>query len=271
MVGAVAGCALAEALLRLFVAIAPAGIPFLGKAHLDLRIIFFTGIVSIVCGIFSGLAPALQKPTAQMLTGQSLTISSRAAMRQWLVVGQIAAGMVLLIGAMLLLRSFSNLRNQQLGMRDDSTLTVSITLGEHGYPTAEQLMTFFQQLARQLQCGPGVSLVAASDSLPPAASHNDLRYDSIVVSGEPPSTGGSGGLVTYRLVSPDYFRALDIPILQGKCFSEEQLISSDRFVVLSQQLATRLFPGRSPLGEHLDSMNGTGRLLGTRSLESQPM
>ena len=151
----------------------------------------------------------------------------------------------------MLLRSFSNLQNQQLGMRADNTLTVSITLGGHNYPTAERLMTFFGQLARQLQFGPGVSLVAVSDSLPPTASHDDGRYDSIIVSGRPPSTGSSGGLVTHRLVSPDYFRALDIPIVQGEGFSEGQLTSSDHFLVLSQQLATRLFPGRSPVGERL--------------------
>jgi putative ABC transport system permease protein len=251
LVGAAAGCALAEGLLRLFIAIAPAGIPFLEKAQLDLRIVCFTVIVSIVCGALFGLAPASQKPTAQMLTGRSFTAATHAAVRQSLVVGQIAASIVLLVGAMLLLRSFSNLQNQQLGMRADNTLTVSITLGGHNYPTAERLMAFFQQLARKLQYGPGVSLVAVSDSLPPADNHNSARFASIIVPGRPPSTGGSGGLVTYRLVSPDYFRALDIPLVQGKGFSEEQLTSSDRFIVLSQQLATRLFPGRSPVGERL--------------------
>ena len=174
--GAVAGCVLAEGLLRLFIAIAPAGIPFLGKAHLDLRIICFTVIVSIVCGALFGLAPALQKPGAQILAGRSFTAELHAAVRQWLVVAQIAASLVLLTGAMLLLRSFSNLQNQQLGMRADNTLTVSITLGGHSYPTAERQMAFFQQLTRQLQFGPGVSLVAVSDSLPPAGKHNNMRY-----------------------------------------------------------------------------------------------
>jgi putative ABC transport system permease protein len=172
LAGGVAGCALAEGLLHVFIAIAPAGIPYLGKAQLDLRIVCFTVLLSIICGALFGLAPALQKPSGEMLTGRSLTSVSHATVRQWLVVSQIAASMILLAGAMLLLRSFWNLQNQHLGMRDDNTLTVSITLGEHNYPSAERMMTFFQHMAQRLRYGPGVSLVAVSDSLPPAANHN---------------------------------------------------------------------------------------------------
>jgi putative ABC transport system permease protein len=250
LVGAAAGCALAEALLRLFISIAPAGIPFLGKAQLDLRIICFTVVVSIACGALFGLAPAAQKPTAQMLAGRFFTAAAHAAVRQWLVVGQIAASLVLLVGAMLLLRSFSNLQNQQLGMRADNTLTLSITLGGHNYPTAERMMVFFQQLEHRLQFGPGVSLVALSDSLPPAASHNGGRYDSIVISGRPPATEASGRLVTSRWVSPEYFRALDISV-QGGGFREAELSSNEHFVVLSQLLASRLFPSENPIGERV--------------------
>ena len=249
--GALAGFALAEVLLRLFIAIAPAGIPFIAKARLDLRIIGFTIAVSLICGAVTGLMPALQRPAAQMLAGRSITAAAKAHTRQWLVVGQIAASMVLLAGATLLLRSFLNLQDQPLGMRDDNTLTVSITLGEHNYPTDERMMTFFEQLKTRLQYGPGVSLVAVADSLPPAANANGRRYDSIAIPGRPASNEGNGGLVTFRWVSPDYFSALDIPILQGAGFSEEQLTSSDHFVALSKDLATRLFPDRSAVGERL--------------------
>lgn len=251
LAGAVAGCSLAEGLVRVFIAIAPAGIPYLEKAQLDPRIIGFSVILSIACGALFGLAPALQRPNGEMLTGRSFTSVSHATVRQWLVVGQIAASMVLLAGAMLLLRSFWNLQHQQLGMRDDNTLTASITVGQRDYPTGESEMVFFQRLRRQLQYGPGVSLVAVSDSLPPGANHNDQRYDQIVVSGRPPSPGGNGGLATFRWVSPDYFRALDIPIVRGEGFSEEELSSSERFVVLSQELAARLFPGQNPIGQRL--------------------
>jgi putative ABC transport system permease protein len=251
LAGAIAGCALAEGLLHVFIAIAPATIPYLNKTHIDLRIACFTILLSILCGALFGLAPALQRPNREVLNGRSLTLASRASVRQWLVIAQIATSMVLLAGAMLLLRSFRNLEDQPLGMRTDNTLTVSLTLGEHNYPSAQQQMAFFQQLTTRLRYGPGVSLVAAVDSLPPAANHNGRRFDSIVVSGEPPFSQGNGGLVTYRWVSPDYFRSLDIPIIRGQGFAEDEMDSNDHFVVLSQRLVRLLFPGKDPIGQRL--------------------
>jgi putative ABC transport system permease protein len=252
LAGAIAGCLLAEGLLRVFLALAPASIPYLHRTQLDLRIIGFTVALSMVCGALFGLAPALQRPSREALSGRSHLGLTHASVRQWLVVAQIAMSLVLLAGATLLLRSFRNLENQHLGMRADNTLTVSVTLGEHNYPNAERMMTFFQQLEHRLQFGPGVSIVAMSDSLPPEANHSGGRYDSILVSGKPPSNVGPSVIVTDRRVSPEYFRALDIPILRGKEFSEDELSSSDHFVVLSQQLAGRLFPGEDPIGQRLN-------------------
>jgi putative ABC transport system permease protein len=251
LAGAVAGCLLAEGLLHVFVALAPPSIPYIDKAQLDLRIVCFTVVLAFVCGALFGLAPALQRPREGMLTGRFLASISHAVVRQWLVVAQIAASIVLLTGAMLLLHSFWNLQNQQLGMRDDNTLTVSITPGEHNYPTPQSMMALFQQLEYRLQFGPGVSLVATSDSLPPASEHDKGRYDLIEVSGRPPFTGGTGQVVTYRLVSPNYFNILDIPIVQGEGFSDEELTSSEHFIVLSQLLASRLFPDNDAVGQRV--------------------
>src|SRR6266851_4551672 len=252
LAGAVVGWILAQGLLHLFLALAPAGIPYLDKAQIDLRIVCFTVVLSLVCGALFGLAPALQKPSGKMLTGRSVASVSHAAVRQWLVVAQIAASMVLLTGAMLLLRSFWNLQNQQLGMRADNTVTASVTLGQHHYSTAASRMVFFQQLAARLRFGPGVSVVSVSDSLPPSDGHDGMRYGEILVGGRPHSMQGPGAVVRDRSVSPEYFRALDIPIVRGEGFREEDLSSSDHFVVLSQQLAGLLFPGEDPIGQRLN-------------------
>jgi len=252
LTGAVAGCVLAEGLLRVFVAIAPPSIPYLDRAQLDLRIVGITLLLSVVCGIAFGLAPALQRPNGERLSGRSLISAPHASARQWLVVGQIAASMVLLAGAMLLMRSFWNVQNQQLGMRDDNTLTASITLGDHHYATAASKLEFFQQLATRLRFGPGVSVVSVSDSLPPTEGHGGVRYSEILVAGKPPSSGDAGAVVRDRLVSPEYFRALDIPILRGEAFRDEELSSSDHFIVLSRDLAERLFPREDPIGKRLN-------------------
>ncbi|HZC42800.1 MAG TPA: ABC transporter permease, partial [Acidobacteriaceae bacterium] len=162
----VAGCILAEVLLRIFIAIAPAGIPFLAKAHLDLRIILFTVIVSVVCGALFGLVPALQKPSPQLQNDRAFVAGSAAKIRQWLVIGQIAASVVLLTGGVLFLRSFWNLQHQHLGMQTQNTMTATVTLEHRHYDTAERQMTFFLELGNLLRFGPGVNSVATSDSVP---------------------------------------------------------------------------------------------------------
>jgi putative ABC transport system permease protein len=252
LAGAVAGCILAEGLLHVFVALAPPSIPYIGKAQLDLRLVCFTVALAFACGALFGLVPALQRPREGMLTGRFLASISHAVVRQWLVVAQIAASIVLLTGATLLLRSFWNLENQQLGMRDDNTLTVSVTLGEHNYATPESKMAFFQHLATRLRFGAGVSVVSVSDSLPPADGHGGMRYGEILVAGRSRSSEGAGAVVKDRWVSPEYFRALDVSIVRGEGFREDELSSSDHFVVLSQQLAGLLFPGEDPIGRRLN-------------------
>ena len=247
--GAVAGITFAEGLLHLFLRMAPPGIPYIAKAQLDLRIISFTVLLSFVCGAVFGLIPALQRPREEMLTGRSLGTISHAGIRQWLVVGQIAASVVLLTAAALMLRSFWRLEHQQLGMREDNSMTASITLGARNYSNGANKMAFFQQLATRLRFGPGIEVVSISDSLPPANGHEAVRFREILVDGRPPSTAGEGAVVTARSISPEYFRALDIPIVRGEGFRDEDLTSNDRVVVLSQRLTEMLFPAGDAIGK----------------------
>jgi putative ABC transport system permease protein len=254
--GGVAGFAFAEILLRLFVAMAPEGLPFLATARLDLRILLFTLAISLVCGIVIGIVPALQRPCAEALAGRTTIHASHAILRKWLVVGQIAASMVLLAGGALLFRSYLNLNSQQLGMRTESVVTASISLGQNAYATPERQMAFFQQLQRNLRYGPGINAVALSDSLPPGGDHHDQIYASIRVDGKPKFTNGTGGMVAWRWISPDYFRVLNIPMVQGTGFTDQEVSSKEHFVVLSSQLAARMFPERTAVGQHLHLATG---------------
>jgi len=254
--GSVAGSTFAVLLLRVFIAIAPEGIPFLSKAQIDTRIMLFTLLLSLVCGVIFGLVPALSRPRAEALAGRTSMTSSHAVLRQSLVVVQIMASMMLLVAGTLLFRSFWNLQNQRLGMHTESVVTATLSLGQKDYPTPERQMAFFQQLARQLRYGPGIRLLAMSDSLPPGGYHHDQIYAPIVVEGKPRKKGGTGGLVTWRWVTPDYFRVLDIPILQGPGFTEDELSSKDHFIVLSRSLASRLFPDQDPIGQRLQLSGG---------------
>lgn len=257
-VGAIAGTVLAEMLLRFFIALAPEGLPFLEAAHLDLRIILITIAIAFLCGVLFGIASAFAGPRSRALVGRSSTAVARAGLRRGLVMSQLAMSIVLLAAAMLLSRSFLNLERQSLGIQTQSILTTSITLGQQTYATAERQMAFFQQLEARLRAMPGVKVLALSDTLPPGGDHQDHIYASMSVPGRPLPESGTGGRVAWRWVSPGYFRALDIPMLQGVGFTEEELSSSDHFVVLSKLLADRMFPGEDPIGQRLQVPKLTG-------------
>jgi predicted permease len=138
-----------------------------------------------------------------------------------------------------------------------NTLTVRVTLGQHSYATPQSKMAFFQALETRLRFGPGITEVAESDSLPPADGHSGKqRLQSIAVEGQPYSGETSGALVAYRLVSPGYFSALNIPILRGRDFSDEERHSKEHVLILGQSLAQRLFPGRNPTGERMQLSHG---------------
>jgi putative ABC transport system permease protein len=255
--GGVAGCLFAWLLLRLFILMAPDGLPFLSKAQIDVRILVFALTVSLICAILFGFVTGMMRRAGlEVLASRSRLTSRHAVLRRSLVVAQIAVSMVLLAGGALLTRSFWNLQGQRLGMNAKNIVTVAISLGQTSYPTAEKQMVFFEQLERNLRYGPGVTALAMSDSLPPGGYHHDQIFAGLRVDGRPRLASGTGGTVAWRWVTPEYFGALQIPIVEGQSFTEEELTSNAGYVVLSRSLANRIFPGQSAIGQQLHLATG---------------
>jgi predicted permease len=255
-VGALAAVFWAEALLHLFVAIAPGGMPFLSTARIGARVLAFTLSIGLLSALGFGLVSGLGRAPANALTSRGGLGMRRAGLRQLLVTTQIAASLVLLAAGALLTRSFWNLQRQTLGINDENVVTATISLGQTAYPTPERQMAFFEQLQRNMRWGPGVNAVALSDSLPPGGSHHDQIYASLRVEGQPRYTSGTGGNVAWRWVTPEYFRTLNIPLIAGSGFTDDELASASRFVVLSRSLAERMFPGQDPLGRQVHLASG---------------
>ena len=250
-IGTAAGWGVAEGLLRAFVAIAPAGMPFLRDAQLDLRIMGFTVLVALGCGLVFGIGPALHRPRSIALAARLAPAHTHAVMRKVMVMAQIAVSMMLLAGAALLVRSFAGLEAQHLGLETRGVTTASITLNRYRYTTPQAQMQFFLQAEASLGKLPGVSVTGMSDTVPPGGYRHDHIYSIMAVAGQPPLTGGTGGMVAWRWVTPGYFSALDIPIMRGKNFAESQRTSNERFVILSSLLASRLFSGQDPIGQRI--------------------
>jgi predicted permease len=253
LAGAVAGLMLAEGLLRIFLALAPTGIPFLNRAGLDLRIAMFTVLLSLVCGAFFGLLPALQTPRAIALAARATHSRKRTLLRRSLVVGQIAISLILLSGAALLIRSFQKIEQQSLGMQTEGVLTARIALPGFRYDTGQKKMTFYLQAEAALRRLPGIRAVSFTDSVPPGGWNSGRRYSDLAAEGKPHAAQGTGGSVVTRKVTPDYFRALNIPIVRGRNFTEQDRSSSEHLVVISRLLAARLFPGEDPTGKRMQT------------------
>ena len=247
--GGLAGLAIAQALVVVFVRLAPIGIPFIGKAHLDLRIAMFAALVSCLCGVVFGIATALQKPGLAALNAKASMSCNHAFLRRSLVTAQVAISIVLLSGAGLLLRSFTKIEEQNLGMQTGGVLTVKVALPWWRYNTNLKIMDFYLRLESSLRRLPGTRAVAMTDSIPPGGWQSGFRFSDLYVQGKPPFPPGTGGTVVGRSVTPDYFRALNIPIVRGRNFGDQDRTGDERELILSRLLAQRLFPGEEPIGK----------------------
>ncbi len=251
--GAAAGCGLGWLLLRFFVSAAPHGILRLDQAALDGRVLLFAVALSMISGVFFGLAPAFDAPSAGSMAAGRTVVSGRGLLRHALIAAQIAASMVLLTGAGLLLRSFWNLERVPLGMDTQQTITAQFVLRK-----GTDELAFFHRLESRLQALPGAPVYAISDSIPPFGGYRARPYFVLNVEGRPALPEGAGGMVGWRYVTPGYFAAMGIPIVEGRGFLEQERKSAEMPIVLSQELARHLFPEGNAIGRHiLRGPNGT--------------
>ena len=251
--GGAVGLATARVLLAVFVALAPTGIPFISTAHVDLRIFVFTALLSCMCGVAFGLASAIQRPGLATLNAKTSLGRGHAFLRRSLVTAQIAVSIVLLSGAALLLRSFEKIEAQKLGVQTGGVLTVRAALPWAHYNTNQKSMDFYLRLESALRGLPGTRAVGIADSIPPGGWQGEFRVEDLIVKGKPRFAPGTGGSVVNREVTPDYFRALNIPIIRGDNFADRDRTGDRREALLSRLLAARLFPDQDPVGQQIQT------------------
>jgi predicted permease len=249
-------------LLAVFIGLAPTGIPFLREAHLDLRIAAFTMMLSFACGALFGLAFAMQRPGSANLNARMTISRSHAFLRRCLVTLQIAVSIVLLSGAALLLRSFAKIEQQNLGMQTGGVLTVKVALPWFRYNTSQKSMDFYLSLESALRRLPGTRAVGISDSIPPGGWQSGFRFADLQVQGRPRTAPGTGGTGVGRRVTPDYFRALNIPIFRDRNFSDRERTGTEPEVIVSRLYASRLFPDEDPVGKRMQGTHdGAGAVV----------
>jgi predicted permease len=257
--GGAAGCALAALLLRIFLAISPAGLIRLNQARLDARVLLFAFAASAVAAAFTALLPAWERLRVDALAGWRTVGPGKNWSRQALVAAQLALSLVLLSGASLLAHSLWNLETQPLGFQPERVVAASFSLNRQRYGTAARQDGFYHELERRVAAIPGISGFALSDTMPPGGATHSRPFSNIRIAGRPPLPQ-QGGMVAFRYVTPEYFRVLGIPIVSGRGFSEAERSAPETPVVLSATLARRMFGAENPVGQQID-LEGEGHWL----------
>jgi len=265
LVGGAAGCMLAWAMLRLFIRIAPSGIPRLDQAALDDRVLLFALAGSLISGLVFGLAPAIQTPTAESIAGSRSTGVRRILLGETLVAVQIAVSVVLLAGAGILLRSLWSLQNVPLGFAADHVVTAEFILGRQRYSGDLRQLQFFDDLESRLRAVPGATSFTISDSLPPYGGVRARPFAAIQVERRSPFQEGTGGMVVWRYVTPGYFGTLGVRITRGRGFEDGDRSAGESTIVLNAYLAQKLFAAGDPLGQRLIIDGQTSTVIGIAS------
>ena len=233
---------------------AGANLPGFQPIRVDFVVLAFTVLVALVTGVLFGLVPALEASRPNLIgvlrdSGWGTTGGAgRRRLRSLLVAGQMGLSIVLLIGAGLLLESFRRVSNVNLGFDTVHTLTARIALPPGKYPDGPKRAQFVHAIEQRVKEMPGVTAAAISQSVP----LGQIVLSPVLAEDQPFVPVGRRPLAQWNGCTPDYFRAMGIPLLRGAAFSPGRTTTAPRAVlVVNQAMAQRFWPGQSALGKHV--------------------
>ncbi|HEY4283158.1 MAG TPA: ABC transporter permease, partial [Chthoniobacterales bacterium] len=240
-----------QALLRLV----PGDLPRIQSFAVDWKVWIFAALVILIAALATGLTPAWLLSRCELR--DTLSSSGRGSaggglpsrLRAWLVVGQIALALVLLANAGLLFRSFVRLSSEQSGFDPLNVATVRFSLPQVSYRDRAGIVQFYDKVHAGLATLPGIQNVGLVSILPLAPKSISFIHFTRV--DQPPSKPENMPSTNYRVVSPDYFRGMGIPLLNGRYFTDEDDGNRSPVVLISSVLAGKHFPDRSPIGQQI--------------------
>jgi predicted permease len=269
LLGGALGLLIAHWGIGALLALAPAGLPRLGEVGIDGWVLGFTVLVSLGTGVLFGMGPAvrvskgdLNEPLKEGGRGSTEGLRGQRT-RSALVVSEVALSLVLLVGAGLLIETFARLRQVKPGFDPHNVLTFQMSLSESKYSTPPKILAMFRQVVQRVQALPGVQFAATVTTLP-LERGPDLPFDIEGHEAKDPSQ--STGEAQYRGISSNYFRALSIPLLRGRYFTESDTEQSAGVVIINQSMARQYFPNEDPVGKSLF----IGRSMGPEWVDAAP-
>jgi putative ABC transport system permease protein len=258
LAGGGVGLLLAYLAIRPIQTLSAGSIPRANDISIDGWVLLFALGVSLVTGILFGLAPAWQASRTTIGSvlkegGRSSTASSGRWVRSGLLIAEVAMSIVLLVGAALLLRSFAKLTSVDPGFRPEHVLAFRVALPNTAYPQAHHRAAFFTQLLERLDALPEITAAGMTQTLP-------MRGDyilSFAIQGQPAPRPNEGPSANYRVVSPNYFQAMGIPLARGRAITDRDVDKAPLVAVVDQKFVERHFPDKDPIGQGIDIGNGT--------------
>jgi putative ABC transport system permease protein len=261
LLGGLGGVLVAKGLIQVIVAMSPANLP-LTQIQLNPVVLFFAVAVSLITALIFGLAPAIQASRTNLqdvLRGGGRSESGgrrRQRIRRTLVITEIALALVVLVGAGLLVRSFVALLHTDPGFTPDKGLALEVQLGTL---SAAERTVFVDQVLERVAALPGVQSVAVSSALP--FHDNQVALPSpIKISDRPAGPPGSEPIALMIKASEGYFRALGVPLLQGRLFDQRDRGNAPLVALVNETMARRLWPAETPLGRTI-SFTAAGQSL----------
>ena len=252
--GGALGLFLARFGVTLIVKVLGDRIPAFMQITLDIPVLAFTLLLSVVAGVLAGLIPSVRFTRADvneaLKQGQSRGSSDArgGGTRRLLVVSEVALSLVLLIGAGLMIRSLWELRKVQPGFDPHNVLTMTVPLPRNRYSSPAGQVAFFQEVLTRIRALPGIDSAGVIDDLPldGGGSHQPFSIE-----GRPVQQMSDQPEVDVRLISPGYIHAMHIPILRGRDLSDADVAGRPGAVLISDSLARRFWPNEDPIGRHL--------------------
>ena len=255
--GGLAGVAIAWWLTSTIVALAPEGIPRLATATLDVPVLAFAVGVSLLTGLVFGTLPAITSASASVAAAAragNRETRGGSRLRSVLLVSEVALALVLLIGAGLLLRSFSALMAQPPGFDTRHMITGNVTLNGVRYGNSSTRARFWEAFEERMRAMPGVRDVALTTDLPIGGLP---IYHNLAFEGKPVAPG-SEPEVYYRGVNAAYFRAMGIPLLKGRAFTPADRDGAPMVAIVNEAFGRQYYPGEEVLGRRIRWASGDG-------------
>jgi predicted permease len=254
LIGGTAGVVLALWGIELLKTIGAQTVPRLREVNVDLVVLGVTVAICVGTGIMFGLAPGLVSARPELTEalkegGRSSTGGGRRnRLRNGLVIAEVALALILLSGAGLLLKSFARLQNVNPGFNPRNALTFEISLPKVQYPNDPSIVRFNNEAQRRIASLPGVQSAGFSTILPLAGTNGD---SSFAIEGQPSNDRNPSPDEENREVSPDYFRALEIPLIKGRFFTDADNADAPPVIIVNRAFAKKFWPNREAVGKRI--------------------